>query len=212
MILQADDHVLFYGDSITDAGRNAQEKQQRRPGHRLRLDDRGPAAGALSRIEPALHQQGISGNRIYNLEERLEKDVLQQKPTVVSVLIGINDTWRRYDSNTISQIDEFEASYRRILQRVGESCGARLVVCEPFLLPIPDDRIAWREDLDPRIAACRRIAREFKSVYLPLDGVFAAAACRQSLAYWLPDGVHPSLAGHALIADAWIEAVTHAVP
>jgi lysophospholipase L1-like esterase len=83
------------------------------------------------------------------------------------------------------------------------------VICEPFLLPIPDDRIAWREDLDPRIAACRRIAREFDALYLPLDGLFAAAACRQSLAYWLPDGVHPSLAGHAFIADAWINLVTN---
>lgn len=209
MILQAQQHILFYGDSITDAGRNAAQNNNGGLGAGYAALVAAQLQARFPELNLRFTNRGISGNRIYDLENRLQDDVIAQQPTLVSILIGINDTWRRYDSNTPSPIDEFEASYRRIAQRLHESGTSRLVICEPFLLPIPDDRIAWREDLDPRIGACRRIAREFNTLYLPLDGLFAAAACRQSLAYWLPDGVHPSLAGHALIADAWIKLVTN---
>jgi lysophospholipase L1-like esterase len=159
-------------------------------------------------LDLRITNRGISGNRVYDLESRLQADVVDLKATVVSVMIGINDTWRRYDSKVPSPIPEFEASYRRILQTIVQKLSARLVICEPFLLPIPPDRVAWREDLDPRIAAVRRLAVEFQATFVPLDGVFAAAACRQEMDYWLPDGVHPTPAGHALIAEEWLAAVT----
>jgi lysophospholipase L1-like esterase len=69
------------------------------------------------------------------------------------------------------------------------------------------DREAWREDLDPKIAAVRALAREFKAVYVPFDGMFAAASTAVDPAYWAADGVHPTAAGHALMADEWIRRV-----
>jgi lysophospholipase L1-like esterase len=203
--IRRDEHILFYGDSITDAGRD------RSKGEHLGFGYAALAAARLQALYPELNLQftnrGIGGNRIYDLEERLEADVLALKPTLVSILIGINDTWRRYDSNKPSPIAEFHASYRRILQQVA-ALGARIVILEPFVLPIPEDRRAWREDLDPRITAVRELTWEFNAAYLPLDGIFAQAATRQKMAYWLPDGVHPSAAGHSLIADHWIDLVT----
>jgi len=88
-----------------------------------------------------------------------------------------------------------------------EKLGAKILLMEPFVLPVPDDRAAWREDLDPRIHAMRRLAREFADIFVPLDGIFAAAATKREPAYWAPDGVHPTAAGHALIAQAWLKAV-----
>ena len=206
MLLKPNDHILFYGDSITDCGRNGGVNGGLGAGYAALC-----AAQLLARFpehELTVTNRGISGNRVYDLESRLENDVIALKPTLVSILIGINDTWRRYDSNKVSPIDEFHSSYRRILHALTETLGARVVICEPFLLPIPDDRRAWREDLDPRITACRDLAREFSLPYVPLDGIFAAASTRAPLEYWLPDGVHPSLAGHALIADHWVKTVT----
>ena len=207
MLLEKDDHVLFFGDSITDAGR-------REAGDEAALG-RGYAAIAASLMSaryPKLNLRftntGISGNRVYDLERRLGPDLLELRPTVVSILIGINDTWRRYDSDIPSPTADFEVCYRRILTRITDELSARLVICEPFLLPTPPDREAWREDLDPKIAIARALARQFGAVFVPLDGLFAAAACEQSMDYWLPDGVHPTPAGHALIAEAWIRAVT----
>ena len=127
---------------------------------------------------------------------------------MVSVLIGINDTWRRYDRGIVSPLKDFDAAYRRILARIKEQLGARLVICEPFLLAVPADRAAWREDLDPRIEAVRAIADDFSATLVGFDGLFAAASQRREPAYWLPDGVHPTPAGHALMAETWIDAVT----
>lgn len=205
MLLQPNDHVLFYGDSITDCGRNSGVNGGLGAGYAALC-----AAQLLARFPEynlTVTNRGISGNRVYDLEARLENDVLSLNPTLVSILIGINDTWRRYDSNKPSPLDDFQSSYRSILISLTETLGARVVICEPFLLPIPEDRRAWREDLDPRITICRDLAREFSLPYVPLDGIFAAASTRAPLAYWLPDGVHPSLAGHALIAHHWIQAV-----
>ncbi|MBI4927007.1 MAG: GDSL family lipase, partial [Anaerolineae bacterium] len=150
--------------------------------------------------------RGISGNRAVDLHARWKADCLELHPDWVSILIGINDTWRRYDSHDPMPLDGFAQHYRAVLEKTRRS-GAQIIVLEPFLLPIPEDRRAWREDLDPKIQVVRDLAREFASVYVPLDGIFAAASVERRCDFWLPDGVHPSQAGHALIAQHWLKAV-----
>lgn len=201
--LKPNDTLLFFGDSITDCGRD-----------RAKLDSLG--GGYVNQIHarlghalasPALRviNQGCGGHRIYDLEARLETDLLAHKPTVVTFLIGINDVWRRFDRQIVSPAAEFAACYHRVLARIRSELNPRLVLMEPFLLPVPADRRAWREDLDPKITIVRDLAVEFGADLIPLDGLFAAAATRAPAAYWLPDGVHPSAAGHALIADIWLK-------
>ena len=207
MVLRENDHVLFFGDSITDAGRQGEPNPAGALG-------RGYAFMIATRLWAAypswdlkFTNRGISGNRIRDLELRLQGDVMDAKPTVVSILIGINDTWRQFDQHQPSPVDKFQDACRRILRRVTGELTDRVIVCEPFLLPIPADRRAWREDLDAKIHAIRALAREFHTHYLPLDGIFAAAATRTPMDYWLPDGVHPTPAGHALIAEHWLRLV-----
>lgn len=204
MIIKPDDVVLFTGDSITDCGRNREEATHLGGGYAFL------AAGQLqSQIaSPALKvfNRGISGNRVYDLEARLETDLLALKPTVLSILIGVNDTWRRFDSNMISATADFKASYQRILSRVKKELPeTQIILLEPFLLPVPADRKAWRDDLDPKITAVRELSIEFGTEFIPFDGIFAEAATRAPATYWLADGVHPTLAGHTLIADAWLD-------
>lgn len=209
MTLYPDSTVLFTGDSITDCGREKENPQA----------NDGLGGGYVNLIAASLrhhlgpdldiHNRGISGNRIYDLEERLQPDLLELNPDIISILIGINDTWRRYDSDKPSPIDEFKASYARILGTIRDELDADIILLEPFLLPVPEDRKAWREDLDPRIAAVREVAVEFGADYVPLDGLFAEAATAAPAGHWLPDGVHPSLAGHNLIAEAWLERASY---
>jgi len=197
--------VLFQGDSITDAGRSRENGEDlgrgyaamvaawfsaRYPGHSVRFLNRG-----------------ISGNRTGDLLARWQEDCLDLHPTWVSILIGINDTWRRYDAGDPTPTDVFEANYRALLSMTADIVGSHIIILEPFLLPIPPDRAAWREDLGPKIAVVRALAREFNTLFVPLDGLFAAAATQREMAFWLPDGVHPTPAGHALIAQAWLQAV-----
>jgi acyl-CoA thioesterase-1 len=207
MLLRPGDHVLFFGDSITDAGR----REKHNHNERLGIGYVALVASTLLSRHPRMHltitNRGFSGNRVYDLEKRLQEDVLDAKPTVVSILIGINDTWHQYSRNLPSPVGDFLAAYRRICTRIRDELRARLVICEPFLLYSPQDHAAWRDDFNARRAAVREIGAEFASVYIPLDSLFAAAARQAPAAHWAGDGVHPTPAGHGLIADAWLRAV-----
>ena len=203
-MLQANDVVVFQGDSVTDAGRSRLDDAQLGSGY-ASLIAAWYAAGHPARRVRFINR-GVSGNRVKDLRARWQADCVNLRPNVVSILIGINDTWRRYDSQDPTPAEAYEADYRAILQDVRQ-LGAKLVILEPFVLPTPPDRLAWRVDLDPKIQVARSLAREFGAIYVPLDGLFAAAASRRDPEFWAADGVHPSAAGHALIAQAWLEAV-----
>src|SRR5262249_39696408 len=104
-------------------------------------------------------------------------------------------------------VGQYEASYRAILERTVERLHARLILCEPFVLHTPKDRMMWREDLNPKIEVVHKLAREFETGLVPFDSTFAEAATRRDPAFWASDGVHPSLPGHALMAHTWLRAV-----
>ncbi len=197
--------VLFQGDSITDAGRSRENDVDLGRGYPAMV------AAWFSALYPEKNvrfiNRGISGNRAADLKRRWQPDCLDLAPTWVSILIGINDTWRRYDSNDPTSAQVYEANFRAILEQTRDKLNAKLVILEPFSLPVPEDRASWRVDLDPKIAVARKLAREFEGIFVPLDGLFAAAATKREMGFWLPDGVHPSAAGHALIAQAWLSAV-----
>lgn len=204
-IIGSQDRVLFQGDSITDAGRSRSDDGDLGTGYAAMVAAWFAALYPEKRV--TFINRGISGNRAKDLRARWQSDCLDLKPDWVSILIGINDTWRRYDSGDPTSASDYEANYRAILESVRENLpSARLILLEPFVLPTPD-RAAWREDLDPKIDAVRRLARTFNAIYVPLDGLFAAAAAQRDPAFWAGDGVHPSLAGHGLIAQAWLRAL-----
>jgi lysophospholipase L1-like esterase len=144
---------------------------------------------------------------VKDLEQRWKEDCLDLKPTVVSILIGINDCWRRYDSNDPTSVENFTRSYRNILQQVKENCNSRLILMEPFVLPVPEDRKQWREDIDPKIHIIRELAREFNAILIPLDGIINSMTVFKNPKFWAADGVHPTKEGHALIAQHWLKTV-----
>ncbi|GCF07668.1 SGNH/GDSL hydrolase family protein [Dictyobacter arantiisoli] len=199
------DVVLFQGDSITDWGRDREDPTHLGSGYALM------AAAWFQALYPELEVQfinrGIGGNRVVDLEARWQQDCLDLHPGWVSLLIGINDTWRRYDNADPTSTQRYEDGYRRLLDRTVQATQARLILCEPFVLPYPAGREVWREDLDPKIAVVRKIAREYNAIYVPFDGIFAQVATQRAPEFWAADGVHPTPAGHALMAQAWLRAV-----
>lgn len=201
--------ILFIGDSITDADRKREDPTDLGKGYPLLV-----AADLVERY-PELHlsivNRGIGGDKIADLAERWEKDCLALKPDVISILIGINDTWHNVGSEgfgTQATLDKFEFYYRVLLQTVKERTNAQIVLLEPFVLPEPVDREHWRLDLDPRIQVIRKLAKEYGTDFVALDGRLNAIGIKQSFAYLTgQDGVHPTLAGHAVIAKAWLEQI-----
>lgn len=197
--------VLFQGDSITDAGRNRDD------GAHLGFGYAAMAAAWFNAMYPEKQvtflNRGVSGDRVKDLKARWQEDCIDLKPTWVSIMIGINDCWRRYSQNDPTPVEQYAADYRFLLDKVKAETDAKLILCEPFVLPVPDDRKQWREDLDPKINAVRELAREYDALLVTFDALFAQAATKADPAYWAADGVHPSLAGHALMAQAWLERV-----
>jgi len=204
-LLNKNDVILFQGDSITDTGRNRDDGGDLGKGYAFLIASH--LSAKHSELNLTFLNRGISGNRVSNLQMRWQQDCLDLEPTWVSVYIGINDTWRRYDRDDPTSVEQFEEGYRDVLVRTTERLQAKLILIEPFVLPHPVDREAWREDLDPKIHVVRKLAREFGALLVPLDGLFAQAATRAHPKYWAEDGVHPSAAGHALIAKAWLETI-----
>jgi len=203
MLINANDTILFTGDSITDCGRVREDARHLGFGYAAFIAARLQAYLAAPELQ--IFNRGIGGNRAGDLLGRVEADLLALQPTVVSILIGINDTWRRYDSKDATSAETFEKNYRGVLENIRDKLDARVVLLEPFLLHVPADRAAWREDLNPKIDVTRKLAVEFGAELLPLDGLFAKMATQAPAAYWAADGVHPTAAGHALIAEAWLE-------
>lgn len=204
MLIDKGDLVLFQGDSITDTNRD-------RVNDSLGTGYAYIAASLFSSLYPEMEvrfvNRGISGNRVRDLETRWDEDCLALKPAVLSIMIGINDCWKRYSLNDPVPLESYHSGYRRLLTRVQENLPeTKLILMEPFLIPTLPERAIWREDLDPKIQVVRELAREFGAAFVPLDGLFAAACSKREPAYWAPDGVHPSPAGHGLIARAWLEA------
>ncbi|MEV3933683.1 SGNH/GDSL hydrolase family protein [Streptomyces sp. NPDC053728] len=194
--------VLFQGDSITDVGRLVEPDSPLGNGYARIAADRVRAERPDSGI--TFLNRGIGGDRVADLRARWREDAMDLRPDVVSVLIGVNDTWRRYDSGAVTTVRDYEDDYRAILTQVRDELDAQLILIEPFLVPVRDEQWAWREDLDPRIQTVRRLSEEFGAALLAADGLLNQAARAAGGAECIAgDGVHPTPLGHALLADAW---------
>ena len=198
--LFAGQRAVFTGDSVTDCGRRDGAGGGLGDGY-VRLLASSPALSGTDVVN-----RGIGGDRIEDLARRWDAEVLSEQPQLLSVMIGINDTWRRYDAGQETDPHTFLARYRALLERAAPD--TTLVLMQPFLLPVTAQQEQWRADLDPKIAGVDRLAKEFGAVLVRTDAVLAslvaAGTAAESLAH---DGVHPTAQGHAAIAQAWLEAV-----
>jgi acyl-CoA thioesterase-1 len=192
--------LVFIGDSITDAGRD-------------RADDSSLGEGYVRLIAEALAargedvtvlNRGISGDRVVDLERRWESDAVAPRPDILSVYVGVNDMWRRYDSDDPTPVADYEARYRSLLDRSLAAGPVHLILVEPFFLPTTDAQRGWLDDLDPKRAAVARIAAEYGAGLVALHDAATRAAVEHGIPAIAPDGVHPAPQGSELIASAWL--------
>ena len=203
--------VLFTGDSITDCGRarevvNPNDLNGLGRGYVMMtaaqlLADR-PAAG-LNFLN-----RGIGGECVVDLYARIQADLIDLGPDVVSILIGVNDSWRGFSGGKGVSLVQYEQIYRELLTKARTTLPAvRFVLCEPFVLPCGKVTGPLRADLDQRRAVVGRLSREFAAVFVPFQTRLDGATKQAPPEYWAYDGVHPTPAGHALMARTWLQAV-----
>jgi lysophospholipase L1-like esterase len=199
--------IVFIGDSITDAGRR-DDPDHLGDGYVRRVVD---ALAARGDARPVINT-GISGDRAVDLERRWEADALALDPQLLSIYVGINDTWRRYDAGDPTSTEAFEASYRSLLTSAQERLSPRMILVEPFVLPVTSEQERWgADDLDAKRAVVAELAAEFGAAFVPLQSLLLDAAAQQGSgraghAALAEDGVHPTALGSELIAGAWLGA------
>lgn len=203
--------ILFQGDSITDAGRDRSQQVANHPAG-LGRGYPSPVAGQLLAEHPALdlqiHNRGISGNKVPDLEARWQEDCLDLKPAVLSILIGVNDIWHKLNGRYDGTAETYRDGYAALLRRTREALpGVKLVVCEPFVLRCGAVDDSWFPEFEIRRAYAEVVAREAGAAWVPFQRRFDEAVdAGTEPAYWAHDGVHPTHAGHALMARTWREA------
>jgi len=193
--------LLFTGDSITDSGRRTDPSGHLGAGYVRRIAEMADAGGHRVRVV----NTGVSGDRTTDLMARWDADVIDRRPDVLTILIGANDMWRRYDADAPMSPDEFRANYVTVLDRVRARLDLRrLVIMEPFLVPVRDEQRRWRvEDLDDKRAVARDVAARYDALFVPLDAILSERAATAGPDSVIDDGVHPSAGGHELIAQSW---------
>ncbi|MFD6698275.1 MULTISPECIES: SGNH/GDSL hydrolase family protein [unclassified Microbacterium] len=185
---------MFFGDSITEAGR-------RRPGGNALGE--GYVRMIAERTSPAgIVNLGIGGDRVRDLRSRWN-DVVAAQPDTLTVLIGINDVWRHFDRDDYTPPDAFAADLRTILDGA-HTRGTRAILMEPFLLPVEPGQWGWLSELEEKIGIVNMLGTEYSTPVVPLSRLFIEAAAELDPADLAPDGIHPSPRGHRLIADAWL--------
>jgi lysophospholipase L1-like esterase len=209
---EVDDVVLFQGDSITDAGRN---KRQELPNNAwsFGMGYANHIGSWLLEEMPAknltIYNRGISGNKVYQLAERWEKDCLELKPNVLSILIGVNDYWHFRNGEYDGTPEIYENDFRKLLMRTREALpDLKLLICQPFILTgtsAVDE--SWVEPFSAYQASAKKISDEFGAIWVPFQEAFDSAIELADPTYWAADGVHPSMAGAQLMAKTWLEAI-----
>jgi len=207
-----DDIILFQGDSITDWGRDHNNTM---PNNTNALGSGYPLVTAAQLLlqypdkNLQIYNKGVSGNKVYQLAERWDTDCLALKPNVLSIHIGVNDYWHTITAGYSGTIDTYTTDYHTLLDRTKRALpDVKLVICEPFALKgvkAVDD--TWYPTFDLFRKAARDIAKEYDVTFVPFQAAFDKAVESAPAAYWNLDGVHPSVAGEALMARAWMEAV-----
>jgi lysophospholipase L1-like esterase len=195
--------IVFIGDSITDAGRR-DDPQGLGHGYVRLVADELAARGD----DRTIVNTGISGDRAVDLRSRWEVDALDHEPELLSIYVGINDTWRRYDADSPTTADEFAATYWTLLDDAQTRLAPRMILVEPFVVPVTHEQERWgAEDLDAKRAVVAELATQFGAGFVPLQSLLTAAATQNGgPAAIAADGVHPTELGSRIIAGAWLAA------
>jgi lysophospholipase L1-like esterase len=211
-ILTKDNIILFQGDSITDSGRNREDSSFN---NARDLGSGYPMLAGAALLEDyalmnlKVYNRGISGNKVYQLAERWDKDCIEIKPDILSILIGVNDIWHKLNGQYNGTVDIYRKDYIALLERTKKSLpNVKLIVCEPFAVrgvKAVDDK--WYPEFYSYQKAAREIATQFDAAFVPFQKIYDEAQKKAPGVYWTGDGVHPTLAGAQLMALAWLKAV-----
>ncbi len=214
MKLDKHSKLVMIGDSITDAGR-AQPAGEGLGG--------ALGSGYVSLVDALLGaaypelgirvvNMGTGGHTVRDLEARWQTDVLDKQPDWLSIMIGINDVWRQFDSPLRPEIhvlpDEYERTLDALLSQTRPAVG-NIVLLTPFYIE-PNRADAMRARMDEYGMVVRRLSEKHGTMLVDTQAAFDAVLTALYPATLAWDRVHPSQTGHMVLARAFLQAVEFA--
>lgn len=208
-IFEAGERVLFQGDSITDGNRGRNEDPNHILGHGYAFLIAARYGAAYPDRRLTFLNRGISGDRVVDLAARWRADTIELRPDVLSILIGVNDILR---VGLTIPVETYEKTYDQLLADTrAANPQVKLVLCEPFILPHRNIMSNWDDSIATMRrfqAVVERLGAKYQAPVVHFQKMFDEAVRRAPADYWIWDGVHPTYAGHQLMADEWVRTVT----
>ncbi|NOY81161.1 MAG: SGNH/GDSL hydrolase family protein [Kiritimatiellaeota bacterium] len=199
------DLILFQGDSITDAGRRTAADGL---GGGYVAIIRGWLAAGRPDLRVRIVNRGVGGDRTAELLARWEEDCLALRPDVLSLMIGVNDVWRKageWNGQTHIPLDRYRRNLGELLDRAAAAGVRQFVLISPTTIE-PENGGELNVLLGAYDAAVREEAARRGAVYVPAREKLMASRVRLPEVDWTHEGCHPTVAGHAILAQAWLEA------
>lgn len=204
MKLQAGQKIVMIGDSITDAGRRDVEPPY---GTGYATLVRSFVTALHPELGLAWENRGIGGNTVRDLAARWVEDVLDERPDVLTVMIGINDVWRRFGDRPLEAVpaDEYQSTLVTLLRATKDAGGPALYVGSPYMIE-RDRSDPMRAAMDIYGGLAREVAGEVGAVFIDVQAAFDRVLAHSESADWAHDRIHPNQPGHAVIALEFLRA------
>lgn len=201
--------IIFQGDSITDGGRQREGMDYNHiMGQNYAYLIAAEFGEAIPEKNLTFIDRGISGDTVTQLAKRWQTDTLDLKPDVLSILIGINDS---FEGRNVP-VDLFEKTYDTLLQQTLAALpNIRIVLGEPFVVPIKgskEDIQKWRDHVLEYQLVVDKLGAKYHIPVVHYQAAYDAACKRAPAKHWSWDGIHLTYAGHALMAKEWKKTVT----
>ncbi len=204
MRLKAGQKIVMIGDSITDAGRREIEPP-------YGVGYMTLVRSFVTALHPELgltwENRGIGGDTVRHLDARWTADVIDERPDVLTVMIGINDVWRAFGEKVHEAVpeDEYRATLTRLIRAAQESSAPDLYVGSPYMIEADTDD-PMRAAMDSRGAIAREVAADVGATFFDVQAAFDRVLASTGSGDWADDRIHPNQPGHAVIAVEFLRA------
>lgn len=211
MRLRMGDKLVMIGDSITDCARQhpVGEGQFGGLGNGYVAQVDAFLQSAFPELGIRVVNVGTSGNTVRDLKARWRTDVLDRGPDWLSVMIGINDVWRQFDSpfRTESHVylDEYESTLDLLIEQARPAVTGVVLMTPYYLEPNRDEPM--RATMDAYGEAVRRVANRHGALFVDTQAAFDRVLVHLYAGTLAWDRVHPSQAGHMVLARAFLDAI-----
>lgn len=205
--------ILFQGDSVTDAQRLRNDPDHMGSGYALMAAAR---LGCESVGEYICINRGVGGNKSTDVYARMKEDIIDLSPDYMSILVGVNDVWHQIDYNCGETAETYETVMEKLITETRAALPkCKIMLMEPYVLKEyetvstvekPDKWETFKREVTLRAELTKKLCDKYNLKFIPLQQILDEAANKSRVNLWSLDGVHPTPAGHLLIAEAWVKA------